>query len=163
VLGSNFTVIEPYYLPKPVINEETSPKVYCTWEEVGTLVKKLTTKIQKSQKKYQTILGITNGGIIPARLVARELGMDHIQFIPVRNRDIQRDEMPILLKDNKYLVIDEIYDTGNTFAKVYDSLKAFKCDFAFLMSRFRHQHITFVAKILNHDRWVVFPWEMKRY
>jgi hypoxanthine phosphoribosyltransferase len=150
-------------LHKPEINEETSPKEFCSWEEVEILVKKLVVKIQSSQKKYQVILGITNGGIIPARLLARELGTDHIQFIPVRNKEIQSNEMPLLHKANKYLVIDEIYDTGNIFSKVYDSLKAFECDFAFLMSRYRNDHLDFVAKVLNHARWVVFPWEMKRY
>jgi uncharacterized protein len=148
---------------KPEVNEETSPREYCSWEEIELLVKKLTLKIQVSQKKYEIILGITNGGIIPARLMARELGIDHIQFIPVRNKEIQNDEMPILHKGIKYLLIDEIYDTGNIFSKVYGALKGFDCDFAFLMSRYTHQHLDFVAKILNHDLWVVFPWEMKRY
>jgi uncharacterized protein len=148
---------------KPEINEETSPKIYCSWEEVEMLVKNLAAKIQRSQKEYQIILGITNGGIIPARLLARDLDIDHIQFIPVRNKEIQSDEIPMLHKDNKYLVIDEIYDTGNIFSKVYDSLKGFECDFAFLMSRYRDDHLVFVSKVLNHARWVVFPWEMKRY
>ena len=148
---------------KPEINEETSPKVYCSWEEVEMLVRNLAAKIQRSQKKYQIILGITNGGIIPARLVARELDIDHIQFIPVRNKEIQSDEMPILHKDNKYLIVDEIYDTGNIFSKVYDSVKGFECEFAFLVSRYRNDHQVFVGKVLNHDRWVIFPWGMKRY
>ena len=92
----------------PDINEKTSPREYCSWEEIELLVKKLALKIHTSQKKYQIILGITNGGIIPARLIARELGIDHIQFIPVRNKEIQTDEMPQLHRGNKYLLIDEI-------------------------------------------------------
>ena len=127
------------------------------------MVKKLAFKIHTSQKKYEIILGITNGGIIPARLIARELGIDRIQFIPVRNKEIQTDEMPLLHSGNKYLLIDEIYDTGNIFSKVYVVLKELDCDFAFLMSRYTHGHLDYVAKVLNHDRWVVFPWETKRY
>jgi uncharacterized protein len=43
--------------------------------------------------------------------------------------------MPLLHKDKKYLVIDEIYDTGDTFSKVYDVVKVVDNDFAFLMSK----------------------------
>ena len=61
-----------------------------------------------------------------------------------------------------YLIIDEIYDTGNTFSKVYDAVKIFNCDFAFLISRYKEinrDRIIFVGKILNHNKWIVFPWE----
>jgi uncharacterized protein len=149
---------------KDEINEVNSPKEYCSWEEVEYLIIVLADKIiKKSNKKYDIILGITNGGIIPARLMARELNIDYIQFIPVRNKELQREEMPLLHKDKKYLVIDEIYDTGDTFSKVYDVVKVVDNDFAFLMSRSEqqcHHNIeAFVGKILIHNKWVVFPWE----
>lgn len=149
---------------KDEINRVNSPKEYCSWEEVEYLIRVLADKIiKKSNKKYDIILGITNGGIIPARLMARELNIGYIQFIPVRNKELQREEMPLLHKDKKYLVIDEIYDTGYTFSKVYDVVKIVDNDFAFLMSRFEQQYHhnieASVAKILNHNKWVIFPWE----
>ena len=60
-------------------------KEYCTWEEVDLLVQNLAYKIQRSRKQYDAILAITNGGIVPARLMARELDINDIQFIPIRN------------------------------------------------------------------------------
>jgi uncharacterized protein len=148
---------------KDEINEVNSPKEYCSWEEVEYLIRVLADKIiKKSNKKYDILLGITNGGIIPAKLMARELNIDYIQFIPVRNKELQREEMPLLQIDKKYLVIDEIYDTGDTFSKVYDVVKVVDNDFAFLMSRYEQQYHhnieAFVGKILNL-KWVVFPWE----
>jgi len=68
--------------------------------------------------------------------MARELDINHIQFIPVRNKKLYTEEMPLLSNDKKYLIIDEIYDTGETFSKVCNALKIFECDFAFLMSRY---------------------------
>ena len=133
---------------KDEINEVNSPKEYCSWEEVEYLIRVLADKIiKKSNKKYDIILGITNGGIIPARLMARELNIDYIQFIPVRNKELQREEMPLLHKDKKYLVIDEIYDTGDTFSKVYDAVKVVDNDFAFLISRYEQQY----HHILKHS------------
>jgi hypoxanthine phosphoribosyltransferase len=93
--------------------------------------------------------------------MARELNINDIQFIPIINKKVFINGLPSLLKGKKYLVIDEIYDTGNTFSKVLDSLRGFDIDFAFLMSRYRNSNATLVAKILNHNRWVVFPWERK--
>ncbi|MDQ3836098.1 MAG: hypothetical protein M3270_04095, partial [Thermoproteota archaeon] len=98
--------------------------------------------------------------IIPARLMARELGINCIQLIPVRDKKLHSEEMPILYKDKKYLVIDEIYDTGDTFYKVHDAVRMFDCDFAFLMSRYdNNNRETYIGKVLNHSKWIVFPWE----
>ena len=134
-------------------------KEYCSWEEVEVLVKLLAKKIKKAHTRYHAILGIANGGIIPARLMARELCIENIQLIQVRNNALDLKEMPVLLKEKKYLIIDEIYDTGSTFVKVYDTVKMFRCDFSFLISRNKLDNKIFVAKILNHRKWVVFPWE----
>ena len=145
------------------INEESSPKEYCSWIEIEELVKEIANLIQRSKKKYDLILAITNGGIIPARLLARELDIDNIQFIPIRNKKLYREEMLSLDRNKKYLVVDDIYDTGDIFSKVFAIIKDFDCDFAFLISRYRDNNAPLVAKILNHERWIVFPWEIKRY
>ena len=145
------------------INEENSPKEYCTWCEIEVLVEKLTNAIQRSGKKYDVVLAITNGGIIPARLVARELDINHLQFIPIRNKKLHIKEMLPLLKGRKYLIIDDIYDTDDTFTKVFGVVKRFDSDFAFLMTRYKDNNAKLVAKVLNHEKWIVFPWERKRY
>ena len=140
------------------INEQDA--VYCSWQKVELMVKVLAAKIRKSNKRYDIVLGITNGGIVPAMLMARELDIQHIQFIPVRNKELQKHEMPPLSKNKKYLAIDEIYDTGYTFCKVSRALNKVECDFAFLVSRYTETSSRIlVAKILNHNKYVTFPWE----
>jgi uncharacterized protein len=150
---------------KEQISEKSSPKEYCSWEEVELLTRTVADKIRNSNRRYDAILGITNGGIIPARLMARELGINHIQFIPVRNKKLHKEGMPPLSKSKKYLIVDEIYDTGNTFSKVFDAVREFDCDFAFLMRRFKDNNgdgvVAYVGKVLNHNKWIVFPWERK--
>ena len=148
---------------KAQISEESSPKEYCKWQEVEVLVEKIVHSIQRSAKKYDVILTITNGGIIPARLIARELDLNHIQFIPIRNKKLHVEEMLPLLKGKKYLIVDDIYDTGDTFTKVFNVVKGFDCDFAFLMTRYKDSNAPFVGKVLNHEKWIIFPWERKRY
>ena len=133
-------------------------EVSCNWEEIEQLVKELALQIRKAGKRHDCILGITNGGIIPAKLLSRELGIDAIQFIPIRSKEIIKSEMPVLHSDKKYLVIDDIYDTGDTFRKVTDALGGFACDFCFCMSR-HEQDVGLSPKVLNYEKWVVFPWE----
>ena len=68
--------------------------------------------------------------------MAQQLDIDHIQFIPVRNKKLHIEEIPQLTTYKKYLVVDEIYDTGQTFSKVKHAMQDFDCDYAFLMRRF---------------------------
>ena len=88
-------------------------------------MKKVTNEIESSNKKYDAILGITNGGIIPARLIARELEIDHILFIPVRSKKLHKEEMSPVLTGKKYLIADDIYDTGNIYAIVSSEVERF--------------------------------------
>jgi hypoxanthine phosphoribosyltransferase len=143
------------------ITKEIVPNEYCSWEEVELLTTVVTDKLKKSNKKYDIVFGITNGGIIPARLMARDLAINRIQFIPIRNKKLKKGEMPNLLNDKKYLIVDDIYDTGKTFYQVYDFVKEFNCDFAFLMCRYKQNGSLLIGKILNHEKWIVFPWERR--
>jgi hypoxanthine phosphoribosyltransferase len=145
------------------ISEEGSPKEYCTWMEIETLVEKLVYVLLASNKKYDIILAITTGGIVPARLIARELEINYIQLIPIRNKKLHIEEMPSLYIGKKYLIVDDIYDTGHTFAKVFKVVKNFDNDFAFLMTRYKDSNAALVAKVLDHEKWIVFPWEKKYF
>jgi hypoxanthine phosphoribosyltransferase len=76
----------------------------------------------------------------------------------VRNKTLIKPEMPAPHAGRRYIIIDDIYDTGGTYNKVADALKGFSYDFAFCMSRYRQDYGLF-AKMLNHEKWIVFPWE----
>lgn len=148
------------------VNEYSSPKEYYSWKQIESLVKKVANKMLSSNKSYNAILGVTNGGIIPARLIARELGISHILFISVRSKKLHKEEMSPLFDSKKYLVIDDIYDTGDTYSVVSNEMGKFDCDFAFLVRRFANNDDDaggkiYVGEILNHKRWIVFPWEQK--
>ena len=64
-----------------------------------------------------------------------------------------------LVKAKKYLIVDDIYDTGDTYTKVFAKVKNFDYDFAFLMTRYKDGNASIVAKVLNHEKWIVFRWE----
>jgi uncharacterized protein len=133
---------------------------YLDWDDIENLVKKTALKIKKNNKKYDLIIGIKNGGIIPAILISRELDINDIEFITIRKNKIFKFNK--FHKDKKYLlIIDEIYDTGKTFSIVNEYFKRFEYDYACLVSRYRipDNNKIVTGKVLNHKRWIVFPWE----
>lgn len=133
---------------------------YLDWDDIENLVKKTALKIKKNNKKYDLIIGIKNGGIIPAILISRELNINDIEFITIRKNKIFKFNK--FHKDKKYLlIIDEIYDTGKTFSIVNEYFKRFEYDYACLISRYRipDNNKIVTGKVLNHKRWIVFPWE----
>jgi hypoxanthine phosphoribosyltransferase len=134
---------------------------YLDWDDIENLVKKTALKIKKNNnKKYDLIIGIKNGGIIPAILISRELDINDIEFITIRKNKIFKFNK--FHKDKKYLlIIDEIYDTGKTFSIVNEYFKRFEYDYACLISRYRipDNNKIVTGKVLNHKRWIVFPWE----
>jgi uncharacterized protein len=76
--------------------------------------------------------------------------------------------MSPLFISKKYLIVDDIYDTGNTYSIVSNEVGKFDCDFAFLVRRFAANDDdddddgeVYVGEILNHKKWIVFPWERK--
>ena len=133
---------------------------YLDWDDIENLVKKTALKIKKNNKKYDLIIGIKNGGIIPALLISRELDINDIEFISIKRNKIFKFNK--FHKNKKYLLIDEIYDTGKTFFIVNEYFKRFEYDYACLISRYRipdNNNKIVSGKILNHKKWIVFPWE----
>jgi hypoxanthine phosphoribosyltransferase len=141
--------------------DEGAAQIFYSWTKMEYLTKILSRKINNSAKKYDCVLAITNGGIIPAKLLARDLHIELIQLIPVRHKAIIKSEMPHLVTNKKYLVVDDIFDSGDTYRKVLQATNGFSCDFAFFISRYKTDYDITVAKILNHHKWIIFPWEKR--
>lgn len=143
-----------------IADQHLKNNYYLDWNDIENLVKKTALKIKKINKKYDLIIGIKNGGIIPAILISRELDINDIEFITIRKNKIFKFNK--FHKDKKYLlIIDEIYDTGKTFSIVNEYFKRFEYDYACLVSRYRipDNNKIVIGKVLNHKRWIVFPWE----
>jgi uncharacterized protein len=134
-------------------------KEYLDWNDIENLVKRTVSKIKENNKKYDIIIGIKNGGIIPAKLISRELDIDDIDFISVKkNQMFISSNFP---RNKRYLVIDEIYDTGKTFLAINEFFNSFEYDYACLISRYRiiDNKKIISGEILNNNKWIVFPWE----
>lgn len=142
----------------------TNIEIILTWNDVNKLIKKISielkSKLFDANDDYE-IIAIANGGIIPATMISNMIGIKQINLFPIVEKKIVLKKIPRLDFRKKYLLIDEIYDTGKTINLVKKYLRNLDCKEIFLLKRYKtlrsKDHI--YGMVLNDPRWVVFPWE----
>ncbi len=102
-----------------------------SWDETYRLAKTLALKIKKSGFKPDLIIGIARGGLVPARVVCDFLLRKDLATIKVEHWGIAatlgkaeiKFPLPIDISGKKVLILDDVVDTGDTFAVTMDYVK----------------------------------------
>jgi len=125
-------------------------KRYVSWNEIDELVNSLTQQISQSGIQFENIFGLQRGGLIPAVMVSHKLG------IPMTKGTISPNT----------LIIDDICDSGVTFANFFETHQkeyAFPFNLNFACLHYKPQTSkfkpTFYSSIWNSNDWIVYPWE----
>jgi len=120
---------------------------------------------------FNAIVCITRGGLVPAAIVARELGIRLIETVCVSSYDHTRQGDLKVLKDVAesivasgggdgagVLIVDDLVDTGQT-AKVVRALLP-RAHFAAVYAKpmGRPMVDTFITEV-SQDTWIYFPWD----
>jgi xanthine phosphoribosyltransferase len=118
---------------------------------------------------FSAIVAITRGGLVPAGIVARELGIRVIDTISIASyhEENQRGEVVVLKPlsetilarpSREVLIIDDLVDTGAT-AKVVRALLP-EAHFATVYAKplGRPMVDTFITEV-SQDTWIFFPWD----
>ncbi len=122
---------------------------------------------------FEAIVCITRGGLVPAAIVARELGLRMIDTVCVASYHDYKNQgslqvikpvAPDLLKlggegGKNVLVIDDLVDTGKTARIVREMLP--KAHFATVYAKPLGRPVvdTFITEV-SQDTWIYFPWDM---
>jgi hypoxanthine phosphoribosyltransferase len=153
----------------PEVNEVAGDTILWTWDYVEQAVKALGDNILKrfdnAINYFSGILAIPNGGIIPARLLARELDFYGITYphyqenilttIPAKSRSRRLGPL---------LIVDDIYDSGKTYQHILTKIPKEDFHYACLASRKMKSipdNLTFGMSLGEDKRWIRFPWENK--
>jgi len=138
------------------------------WEDIFRITKKLVDEIQASGKKYDYILTIPKGGLVPSYFFADALQIP-VETVTVQSYDGEdRGELVLheqsgfskeIKEGDNVLVVDDIYDSGATMKYITERFPA--VDIVCLYARYPNHSATFVGEILNHDQYIDFPWEGK--
>jgi len=124
-----------------------------SWERVETAVDSVLDKLLDTKHtSFLGVLAVPYGGIIPAVLVSKKIGMKG------RIKTLEQDAM----KEGHWLIVDEICDSGKTLSliaknfpnSVYASL---------VTTQLGRQVMTgkpFLWGETTTDKWIQFPWEL---
>jgi xanthine phosphoribosyltransferase len=120
---------------------------------------------------FEAIVAVTRGGLVPAAIVARELGIRVIETVCVASYDhISQGELRLLKavadsiialgggNGQGVLIVDDLVDTGKTAKLVRNILP--KAHFATVYAKpmGRPMVDTFITEV-SQDTWIFFPWD----
>jgi xanthine phosphoribosyltransferase len=122
---------------------------------------------------FEAIVCITRGGLVPAAIVARELGTRVIETVCIASYhdytsqgelQVLKTVAPSILNlggegGKGVLVVDDLVDTGKTARIVRDMLPAAHVATVYAKPLGRPLVDTFVTEV-SQDTWIYFPWDM---
>ncbi len=133
-----------------------------SWEQLQHDCRVLSQRLME-KGRWQGIIAITRGGLVPAAIIARELEIRHIDTICLSTYDWQNQGSTNILKTvphsgDGFILIDDLVDTGKT-AKIAKDLVP-KAYFATVYAKpsGRPQVDTFITEV-SQDTWILFPWD----
>jgi hypoxanthine phosphoribosyltransferase len=146
-----------------------------TWDNVDFLLNCLSDELKRKSTKYDTIVALGRGGLIPATTLSYKLGILSLYNLGISTREDQGKYKETLVyqkpnnlsKDSKILIVDDINDSGRTFTAVKSILLSeYGIDdtnvlYVSLVQREGTEFFknTISGNILHTSRWLVFPWD----
>jgi len=147
-----------------------------SWNSFNNHINKLAEKIKKSGKKYDLIIGIARGGLIPA------VALSHILNIPMgvhtvksyygKNKKPPQSDVYVsttfrINMHTKILLVDELVDSGDSIKESSERLKKLDSDIKSMdiaVLYYKENSCVkpdYFVKKFKSDVWLYFPWENK--
>jgi|TARA_R110000824_G_scaffold165786_2_gene342479 hypoxanthine phosphoribosyltransferase len=145
-------------------------KAFIDWAYVDNWVNKLAELISENEIKYDYIVALGRGGLIPGAMLSYKLGIKNLQNLGINTRQEDGKYLETLVYQRptisgNVLVVDDINDSGKTFEAV-DSLisKEYSVDQLTYCSIVKRYSSTFKKDTIQAvdtsiDDWFVFPWD----
>ena len=122
-------------------------------------------------RNFRALVAVTRGGMVPAAIVARELGIRVVETVGIASYDYDKQSDIAVLKKisaeitgdlggEDVLVVDDLVDTGKTGMMVKQMLP--KCHFAAVYAKPMGKTVvdTYVTEV-SQDTWIFLPWDME--
>lgn len=134
-----------------------------TWDQLHRDSKALAWRLL-DLGKFEGLVAITRGGLVPAAIVARELDIHLVDTVCVSSYNEKNEQggiellKPVNMDGEGWLLIDDLVDTGKTAKTVRDMLP--KAHFATVYAKPLGRPLvdTFVTEV-SQDTWILFPWD----
>jgi xanthine phosphoribosyltransferase len=142
-----------------------------SWEQLHRDSRALAWRL-RNEGEWEAIVSVTRGGLVPAAIVARELGIRMIETVCVASYDYDKQGDVQVIKPvggavvdirggegEGVLVVDDLVDTGKTARVVREMLP--KAHFATVYAKPLGRPLvdTFITEV-SQDTWIYLPWDM---
>ena len=119
---------------------------------------------------FEAVVAVTRGGLVPAAIVARELGIRVIETVCIASYDYDKQVELEVLKavgedvarldgGAKVLIVDDLVDTGATAKAVRAMLPNAHFATVYAKPEGRPMVDTFITEV-SQDTWIYLPWDM---
>jgi xanthine phosphoribosyltransferase len=145
-------------------NEDRYRRNYpISWEQLHRDSKALSWRLHDMNQVWKGIVAVTRGGLVPAAVIARELGIHHIDTVCITSYNWQNQGDTKILKvvegsGKNLLIIDDLVDTGTT-AKIVRKMLP-EAYFATVYAKPAGKPLVdaYVTEV-SQDTWILFPWD----
>lgn len=141
-----------------------------SWDQFHRDARALAWRVSSFQKEWKAIVCITRGGLVPAAVISRELGIRVIETVSVASYHdyanqgeiyVLKEISPELMEKEGegILIVDDLTDTGKTAGLVRAMMP--KAHFATVYAKPKGMPLvdTFITEV-SQDTWIYFPWDM---
>ena len=133
------------------------------WAEMHRHARALAWKLQPLGP-FKGMVAVTRGGMVPACIIARELNIKLIETVCISSYEDKSQRAPEVLKmidgsGEGWLVVDDLADTGSTFALIRQHLP--KAHYAAIYTKPQGRPLVDSWMLeVSQDTWIHFPWEL---
>jgi len=141
-----------------------------SWDQFHRDCRALTWRLNEAGP-FHAVIAITRGGLVPAAIVARELGIRIIDTVCVASYDHTKQGDLNVLKGvsdevarlgegtgKGLLIVDDLVDTGKTGRMVREMLPDAHFATVYAKPKGRPLVDTFITEV-SQDTWIYFPWD----
>lgn len=158
---------------------EPAPKAFpVSWDQFHRDCKALAWRLagpddgrSEGGSRWKAVVAITRGGLVPAAIIARELGIRTIETVCIASYHDYKDQGDLqvikgiddgMIAGNRgadILVIDDLTDTGKTARKVREMLPEAHIATVYAKPAGRPMADTYITEV-SQDTWIYFPWDL---
>jgi xanthine phosphoribosyltransferase len=139
-----------------------------SWDQFHRDARALTWRLAESGP-FDVVVCVTRGGLVPAAIVARELGIRVIETVCVASYQGQHQGDLTILKNiaaeirsrrngEGILIVDDLVDTGKTAKVVRELIPGAHFATVYAKPMGRPMVDTFITEV-SQDTWIYFPWD----
>ena len=151
-------------------------KINCvvkTWQEMHDYAKQTADKIKESDFHPDIIIGLSRGGLVPARLFCDFLHVKNCFTIKVDHWGLTATKdgqaklthrLDMDLTGKKVLIVDDIIDTGQSMELAKKHIEELNPAEIRTATLIHLDHSKYVPDFYGHERpwaWIVFPWNQR--